>query len=393
MKRILALLLAALLLFTLPACGKKADPPAFTEPQQITIEYLKDRTTPYNLLGLVGGFEAEFRNDDELNAGLYSSSSTLRFLFDGTNILVNECVDYDSGEFTHCFYDTDINDPYMYIEDNDSTYVEELIDRSLQERMNSSMLYMDTYNCEITDYGTNENYYEVGFDAKDGNNEDKKIMHTTLTIDPQSGLILSGEIETYESDVVAGITHLTFRYSTATKIDQSIKEKALANQEAQANRVETDEPVAEEEEPVEAEVKKPDELTFAAEDLDGKLYTYNDFASGKLLMVNFWEPWCAPCVAEMPDLEELYENYHDQGFDILGVFNTTESAATVLSDAGITYPCVLADNRLSVFATDAVPTTYFVGQGGKILTPEPYVGSRSYEEWEAIILELLESQS
>ena len=393
MKRILALLLAALLLLTLPACGKKADPPAFTDPQQITIEYLKDRTIPYNVLGLVGGFEAEFRNDDELNAGLYASSSTLRFLFDGTNIKVNECVDYDSGEFTHCYYNTDLEDPYMYIEDNDNTYVEELIDRSLQARLNSSILYIDTYNCSITDYGTSEGKFEVGYDAKDSNNEDAKIMHVNLTIDPQSGLILSGEIETYESDTISGITHLTFSYySSAASIDESIKEKALANQEAKAKEAEAEQPT--EETPVEeAPVKKPDELTFAAEDLNGELYTYSDFASGKLLMVNFWEPWCAPCVSEMPDLEALYEKYHDQGFDILGVITDTDSAETVISDAGITYPCVLADNRLSVFATDTVPTTYFVGQGGKVLTAEPYAGARTYEEWDAIIQELLESQS
>ncbi len=390
MKRILALLLAALLLFSLPACGKKADPPAFTDPQQITIEYLKDRTIPYNLLGLVGGFETEFRNDDELNAGLYANSSTQRFLYDGKNIQVNECVDYDNGEFTHCYYNTDMEDPYMYIEENDDAHIEELIERSLQQRLNSSFLYIDTYSCSITDYGTNDGKFEVGYDAKDSNNENQLVMHVTLTIDPQSGLILSGEIETYTSDVVAGIAHLTIRYSSATSVDQSIKDRVSEAQAAKARGPVTQQPA--EETPAEKPAL-PDELTFAAEGLDGELYTYSDFASGKLLMVNFWEPWCAPCVSEMPDLEELYEKYHDQGFDILGVITETDSAETVISDAGITYPCVLADNRLSVFATDTVPTTYFVGQGGKVLTAEPYVGARTYEEWDAIIQELLESQS
>ncbi len=393
MKRLLALLLAVLLLFSLPACGKKADPPAFTDPEQITIEYLKERTTPYSLLGLVGGFEAEFRNNDELNAGLYSNSSTLRFLFDGKNILINECLDYDNGEFTHVYYSTDTEDPYAYLESSDGTYIDELINRSLQERLNSSILYLDTYNCTITDYGISESSFEVGFDAVDASNENEQVMHANVTIDPQSGLILSAEVETYENSTVSGISHLTMSYSSATRIDTSIKEKALANKAANEDTADEAESEATDELAEEETPTVPDELTFAAEDLNGKLYTYNDFASGKLLMVNFWEPWCAPCVAEMPDLEELYENYHDQGFDILGVFTTTESAATVLSDAGITYPCVLADNRLSKLATDSVPTTYFVGQGGKILTAEPYIGSRSYEDWEAIILELLESQS
>ncbi len=387
MKRFLAIMLAALLLLTLPACGKKADPPAFTEPQQITIEYLKERTIPYSLLGLVGSFEAEFRNNDELNAGLYGSTSTMRFLFDGKDILVNENVDYDTGDFSHIYYSSDINDPYIYIEDNENAYTTDRIDRSLQERLNSSILYLDIYNCSITDYGTTDGNYEIGFDTRDSNNEDALTIHTPATIQPKTGLILSALIETYDHNTLSGVTHLTMRYSTGIAIDQSIKEHALAAEEANANTA------VEEQPPVEETPSTPDELTFAAEDLDGKLYTYNDFADGKLLMVNFWEPWCAPCVQEMPDIEALYKKYQDQGFDVLGVFTTTDNAATVLSDAGITYPNVLRDDRLAAFATDVVPGTIFVGQGGKVLTSEPYIGQKSYDEWDAIISELLESQS
>ena len=61
----------------------------------------------------------------------------------------------------------------------------------------------------------------------------------------------------------------------------------------------------------------------------------------KVVMINLWEPWCGPCVNEMPGLEKLYEQYKDKGLVILGVFSSQdmdEDARKVIEDAGITYP-------------------------------------------------------
>lgn len=135
-------------------------------------------------------------------------------------------------------------------------------------------------------------------------------------------------------------------------------------------------------------------LTFCAEDLNGNMVTQEDLRDAKLIMLNLWEPWCGPCVREMPDLQALYEKYVDQGLVILGAFTYLEyeeEARALVEELGITYPIVKADDALNALSAPYVPCTRFFTGEGVELTEEPYISARSFEEWEAIILELLEA--
>lgn len=135
-----------------------------------------------------------------------------------------------------------------------------------------------------------------------------------------------------------------------------------------------------------------DKLEFSTVDIDGNPVTSDIFKDAKVIMVNYWEPWCGPCVGEMPELEELYENYKDQGFLILGVFSSTDmksEAKQVLEECNISYPVVLADSNLEKYMTDYVPTTIFVDSEGRVISKEPVVGANSLSDWEEIVEEYL----
>jgi peroxiredoxin len=57
---------------------------------------------------------------------------------------------------------------------------------------------------------------------------------------------------------------------------------------------------------------------FTIKLLSGKTFTLSS-QKGRVVLVDFWATWCRPCVKGMPHLKEFYRQFHDQGFDIIGI--------------------------------------------------------------------------
>jgi thiol-disulfide isomerase/thioredoxin len=97
----------------------------------------------------------------------------------------------------------------------------------------------------------------------------------------------------------------------------------------------------------------------------GKMAQYK----GHVTVLNVWATWCAPCRAEMPSLQRLYERVHPQGIEVLGVSNEkSEIVKKYLQGKSFLFPLYSHTAPLPpIFESTALPTTYILSEDGYIV--------------------------
>ena len=131
--------------------------------------------------------------------------------------------------------------------------------------------------------------------------------------------------------------------------------------------------------------------SFTLEDLDGKQVSLSDF-KGNVVILDFWATWCPPCVMEIPHFIELYEQYKDQGFAMVGISLDREGVGVVNSFVQkyrVNYPILMTDGQVdkAYGGITSIPTTFVIDRAGKIR--REYVGYRDKAVFEADIKTLL----
>ena len=125
------------------------------------------------------------------------------------------------------------------------------------------------------------------------------------------------------------------------------------------------------------EIPEPDRgepVAFEGVTETGERVSSDDYRGG-VLVVNFWYAACGPCIVEALLLEEVWQEYQDQGVPFLGV-NTYDQPATALSfarDNNVTYPSVIDVNDgkvklafAQVTPIQATPTTLVLDRNGRV---------------------------
>ncbi len=131
---------------------------------------------------------------------------------------------------------------------------------------------------------------------------------------------------------------------------------------------------------------------FEKASLTGEKIRLSDYKD-KIVLLNFWATWCAPCRREIPALIELQDKWKDQGLVIIGVALDEEGFEVVrpyAEDIGINYTIVMDDYSYGdkLGGVYMVPSTYIIDRDGEIVARK--IGEITVDAIEPDIKSLLE---
>jgi tetratricopeptide (TPR) repeat protein len=114
---------------------------------------------------------------------------------------------------------------------------------------------------------------------------------------------------------------------------------------------------------------------FDLEALDGPRISLKSLR-GKSVVLNFWGLWCGPCVAELPALQEFYDQYRDEPDVLVVTINNDTNPDTVrpwIEEQGYTFPVLYDDGYVAEGARVAsFPTTWFLDREGRVVFHSGY---------------------
>jgi thiol-disulfide isomerase/thioredoxin len=121
--------------------------------------------------------------------------------------------------------------------------------------------------------------------------------------------------------------------------------------------------------------RSDDGMNFSARGLDGRKIELSEYR-GHPVIVDFWATWCGPCRHQIPELVALYKRYNkSSGLVIIGVScdliqgDGLSAVAPFVAEFKINYPIAIADEALTdSLGVEALPTTFFVGPDGTIIS-------------------------
>ena len=113
---------------------------------------------------------------------------------------------------------------------------------------------------------------------------------------------------------------------------------------------------------------------FSATDLDGNPISLQQYR-GKVVLLDFWAVWCGPCIAEMPNVKEVYDTYKDKGFDIIGVSLDTDETRLrdYLKENEIPWRQVFSGQGwqspvAQKYGINAIPAPWLIDRDGTLIT-------------------------
>jgi peroxiredoxin len=133
---------------------------------------------------------------------------------------------------------------------------------------------------------------------------------------------------------------------------------------------------------------------FALKDSTNQTVQLSDFR-GKVVLLNFWATWCAPCKVEIPWFMEFQRQYKDRDFAVLGVSMDEDGWDAVrpyMKDHQFNYRVVIGNDDVGKLfgEIDDLPTTFLIDRDGHVV--KKHVGLISKNDYQDEIATLLKGQ-
>ncbi len=116
-----------------------------------------------------------------------------------------------------------------------------------------------------------------------------------------------------------------------------------------------------------------DKMEIAFTSTDGRDVDVSKMKN-KVILLDFWATWCAPCVAEMPNVIKAYAEYKDKGFEVVGISLDEDKAALegFIKENKMTWPQYFdgkgwGNEIAQRYGISSIPATFLVGKDGKII--------------------------
>lgn len=108
-------------------------------------------------------------------------------------------------------------------------------------------------------------------------------------------------------------------------------------------------------------------LDFELKNMEGELVKLSDFR-GQKVFLNFWATWCPPCRAEMPDMQQIHEDFEEVAIIAVNIQESPEQVQDFFNEKGLTF-LALFDRQGSIaeqYRVTGIPTSIIVDEDGMI---------------------------
>jgi thiol-disulfide isomerase/thioredoxin len=129
--------------------------------------------------------------------------------------------------------------------------------------------------------------------------------------------------------------------------------------------------------------------SWRLEDINGKQINFNDL-EGEVVLLNFWATWCPPCVAELPHIQNLANEYGNKVKIVLVSGENPSKVSTYLNEKGFSLKSYRAlDSYPEGLNISSIPRTFLIDKKGKIVIDKTGAANWNSNKVRNLIDELL----